>query len=126
MPHDNTEHLLAFVQIQRELMQLQMAEIEAGDYPAAISTGVKLNAAKGEWAIIIEAVKAGAWDETTRATVRSTVNEMLTTHEHLMSILEPARDKVADMITDVKRGRQLLTGYRLTKRGHRLQFETQA
>jgi len=123
---DESDSLLFFVRQQRALMQIQSDSIESGDYPTAISAGVKMNAAKREWSRMLAALKAGELEPAVESEVRSTIRDLLRAQTRLLDFLEPARDQMAAKITEVRRGRQLLNGYRTTRRVRKLHFETQA
>ena len=114
---------LSFVRVQVELMRSQAAAIESGDLSTAIGYGVKLSAAKSDWVNLVTRLKEGAWDETTAAEIRSSVEEMVKTQQRLMGMLEPERDRMSLAIQEVRQGRRMLNSYRLRRTKPRRSIE---
>jgi len=114
---------LEFIQAQKTLMNQQAAAIESGNYDAAISAGVKLNAAKKQWANLAAMLKSSEWDARTTEQIRASLDEMIALHNRLLEKLQPERKRLNSAIEGVRRGRQLVNSYRSRPRRSQRFFE---
>jgi len=107
-----------------DLMELQRVAIAAGDFQTAISHGIRLNAAKREWATLMAQVREGAYSPEVEAEIRRAVDRLIDSHRRMIELLEPERDDLALKIQDIARGRQAVRGYGAYRRSARY-IETQ-
>jgi hypothetical protein len=109
--NSNVERL-RFIQAQLTLARQQALAIEAGKYGEAVSIGKKLARSGAQLSRLLEiVVSEGSKDDEARA-IKSAAAEILQIQEQLLGTLEPARDRLAELLRELHRGRQLLSHYR--------------
>lgn len=125
MPQGKTPGRLAFVRSQLDLTRRYAAAIERGDFRSAKSFGLQLARGGSELAAAMKEARQRR-DSPESAEIRAATAEIAATQASLLESLEPARNRLSDLLREIRKGRQLLAGYRSGRAAHTKLFEMTA
>lgn len=110
-PGANEAGRIEFIFAQLELTRRYAAEIERGDYQTAQILGRQLDRGARELSMIMVNFDREV-DIETMARISSALGEMKDIQERLLGWLEPTRDRIGELLSELHRGRTLIAGYR--------------
>jgi len=110
-PGANEAGKIEFIFAHLELTRRYAAEIERGDYSTAQTLGRRLDRGARELSMIMANFDREV-DFETMSKISSALQEMKEIQERLLGWLEPTRDRIGELLTELNRGRTLISGYR--------------
>lgn len=116
------DRAIRFIRAMLELSRSQAEAIDAGDFETAVAIGRKIESAGEELRRVFTNACTLTADHPLRVEVESAACEMRATHRTMLERLEISRIEMADLLRNLRTGRQVINHYRVgnTSRPHRL------
>jgi hypothetical protein len=102
---------LDFVRAHLDLTRRYADAIDRGDLRTAESLGIKLNRGTIEFSRLVSQLDGKIKGEPRRE-IEEALKEVRSTQDRLIGWLEPARARLEELLLEIRRGRQLVNGYR--------------